>query len=398
MRRKFLLFGATGSIGDSTLDVLRQHRDDFEMVGFTWHNNNAKARGIANEFGVQHSFSTNEADAANQTRALLDLPHDFIIIAIVGAAGVATTLEAATRGEIILLANKESLVVAGDIVMAAVKKFGATMLPVDSEHSSLFRLLSPPPAPPHKWGGESQTSPIYGGGGQRPEGDMHETASGVSRVYLTASGGPLLHVHGDNFYNAPKSLVLKHPTWVMGQKITVDSAGLTNKALEIIEAHHLFNLPYEQIQAVIHPQSYVHALIEHADGTVTQHVSQPDMKYPIAYAMYYPHAPKVTVVHKPISSYPALEFYPVDEAKFRSYALGRRAGAAGKYFPAVYNAANEAAVAAFLNDEIRFGEIAELIERALDRKYDAWDYTTIEGLMQYDNAARDAVTRQALTA
>lgn len=367
MKRKFILFGATGSIGDSTLDILRQHPDDFELTGFTYHNNEAKARLIQKEFSVKHAHSTASDDAAEKTRRLLDEPHDFILQAIVGAAGVTTTLEAARRGDTILLANKESLVIAGDVVMSAVKSGKAKLLPVDSEHSSLFRLLQG--AADHQ----------------------------VAKVFLTASGGPLLHVHGDNFYNAPKSLVLKHPTWVMGQKITVDSAGLTNKALEIIEAHHLFNLPYENLQAVIHPQSFVHAAVEFSDGTVTQHVSHPDMRYPIAYAMYYPQPPKVSVPGRSLSGYPALEFFPVDEQKFRSYALGRRAGNMGKYFPAVYNAANEAAVAAFLADEIRFGEIADLIGRALEQNYAAWDYTSIEGLMAYDKAARDFVKKQALS-
>jgi 1-deoxy-D-xylulose-5-phosphate reductoisomerase len=364
MKRRFILFGATGSIGDSTLDVLRQHSDDFELVGFTWHSNATKAQAIQSEFKVKHAFSTMAPDSEAQTRALLDQPHEFIIIAIVGAAGVFTTLEAAKRGETILLANKESLVIAGDLVMQVARDKGATMLPVDSEHSSVFRLLQ--------------------GAGQQH----------IAKVYLTASGGPLLNVHGEQFENAPKSLVLKHPTWVMGQKITVDSAGLTNKALEIIEAHHLFNLPYDQIQAVIHPQSYVHAIVQFSDGTVAQHVSQPDMRYPIAYAMYYPAASKNTVPDRAIASYPALEFYPVDEGKFRSYALGRRAGAQGTYYPAVYNAANEAAVAAFLADEIRFGEIASLIERALSAKYDEWDFTSIEGLLAYDKAARNLVSTQ----
>lgn len=364
MKRRFILFGATGSIGDSTLDILRQHPNDFELVGFTWHNNEEKARRIQTEFGVKHAYSTAATDAAENVHRLLDQPHDFILQAIVGAAGVFATLAAAERGETILLANKESLVIAGDIVMRVARDKGATMLPVDSEHSSVFRLL------------------------------QGATQQHLAKVYLTASGGPLLNVHGDAFDNAPKALVLKHPTWVMGQKITVDSAGLTNKALEIIEAHHLFHLPYEQVQAVIHPQSYVHAIVQFTDGTVAQHVSQPDMRYPIAYAMYYPEPSKVCVPDKAIASYPALEFYPVDEKKFRSYALGRRAGALGTYYPAVYNAANEAAVAAFLADEIRFGEIASLIESALSAKYEEWDFTSIEGLLAYDKAARNHVSQK----
>jgi len=366
LKKKFLLFGATGSIGDSTLDILRQHGDAFELVGFTYHGNSDKAASIAREFSVKNFFSTQALDTTDQARRMLDTPHDFSINAIVGAAGAATTLEAAARGDTILLANKESLIVAGDLVMSTVKRCGAKLLPIDSEHSSLWRILA---------------------------------ADGQPKcVYLTASGGPLLHVHGDDFYNAPKSLVLKHPTWVMGQKITVDSAGLTNKALEIIEAHHIFNLTYDKINAVIHPQSYVHAMVQHSDGTITQHVSQPDMRFPIAYAMFYPEASRETLEVRPPSAYPALEFYPVDEDKFRSFKLGREAGKKGGAYPAIYNAANEAAVAAFLADEIRFGEIAELIERALGETYSEYDTTTLEGLMQYDKAARTVVKKQALTA
>jgi 1-deoxy-D-xylulose-5-phosphate reductoisomerase len=216
-------------------------------------------------------------------------------------------------------------------------------------------------------------------------------------VFLTASGGPLLNIHGDAFFNASKELVLKHPTWVMGQKITVDSAGLTNKALEIIEAHYLFGLPYEQIQAVIHPQSYVHAMVELSDGTVLQHISQPDMRYPIAWAMYYPQPSPDTVKGRAPAAYPALDFFPIDTEKFRSYALGRRAGESGKYYPAVFNAANEAAVAAFLDGNIRFGEIAALIAEALEHSYPGYDYTSIEGLLQYDNAARETVQKRVFS-
>ncbi|MFZ5630050.1 MAG: 1-deoxy-D-xylulose-5-phosphate reductoisomerase [Spirochaetota bacterium] len=379
MKRRFILFGATGSIGDSTLDVLRQRSDEFELVGFTWHQNETKAQALQAEFPRAVAFSTAAAGAEEQTRRLLDLPHEFVIVAIVGAAGVNTTLEAARRGDTILLANKESLVIAGDVVMAQVKASGAKLIPVDSEHSSLYRLLypSPPTAP----------LPLLRGG----------AGGGVSRVYLTASGGPLLHVNGDAFFNASKEVVLKHPTWVMGQKITVDSAGLTNKALEIIEAHYLFDLPYDQVQAVIHPQSYVHAMVELSDGTVLQHISQPDMRYPIAWAMYYPQPSPDTVKGRVPAAYPALDFFPVDTEKFRSYALGRRAGEMGKYYPAVFNAANEAAVAAFLAGDIRFGEIAVLVEHALEMQYAGYDYTSIDGLLQYDNAARETVKKRVFS-
>ncbi|HRP68221.1 MAG TPA: 1-deoxy-D-xylulose-5-phosphate reductoisomerase [Turneriella sp.] len=373
MRRKFILFGATGSIGDSTLDILRQHSEDFELVGFTWHKNEAKASQIAHEFEVHHAYSTSSLDALKNIQTLLDLPHDFVLMAIVGAAGITATYEAAKRGKTILLANKESLVIAGSVINHACRKNGAKILPVDSEHSSLWRLLSPTPAP-HSY-------------------PCTENAH-IHCAYLTASGGPLLHIQGSEFENAPKSLVLKHPTWVMGQKITVDSAGLVNKALEVIEAHHLFGLPYEKIQAVIHPQSYVHAMIEHTDGTITQHVSQPDMRYPIAHAMYYPNAARMNVPRKEPNSYPALEFYPIDEKKFRAYALGRMAGTKGMYFPTVFNAANEVAVTAYLKEEIRFGEIANLIEYALDARYDTYDMNSVDGLMQFDNAAREITRRR----
>lgn len=377
MKRKFLLFGATGSIGDSTLDIVRQRPDDFELVGFSWHNNSEKAAALKREFPQASAFSTAAPDAASQMQRLLDLPHDFVIVAIVGAAGVLTTLAAAQRGDTILLANKESLVIAGEIVMATARNAGAKFLPLDSEHSSLFRLLYPsPPAAPLPW--------LRGGAG-----------GGVARVYLTASGGPLLHAEGEAFFNAAKETVLKHPTWVMGQKITVDSAGLANKALEVIEAHYLFGLPYDKIDAVIHPQSYVHAMLELADGTVLQHVSPPDMRYPIAWAMYYPQeAPDTVKKHSP-AFYPALEFLPIDKQKFRAYALGRKAGEAGEFYPAVFNAANEAAVAAFLAGAIRFGEIAELIEQALSHRYGIFDHTSLEGLLQYDSAARNFVRQRA---
>ncbi|MBV6493888.1 MAG: 1-deoxy-D-xylulose 5-phosphate reductoisomerase [Turneriella sp.] len=369
MRRKFILFGATGSIGDSTLDILRQHIDDFELVGFTYHTNEAKARRIATEFGVNHTYSTSSPDTQKSFETLFHLDFDFALIAIVGAAGITATYECAKRGKTILLANKESLVIAGDVINAECRKSGAKILPVDSEHSSLWRLLS-------------------------PTAKESLALDSIRCAYLTASGGPLLQVAGDAFENAPKESVLNHPTWVMGQKITVDSAGLVNKALEVIEAHFLFGLPYEKIQAVIHPQSYVHAMVEYSDGTLSQHVSQPDMRYPIAYAMYYPKNPKVSVPLKNPNSYPALEFFPVDEKKFRAYALGRTAGIKGKYYPTVFNAANEVAVESYLKGNIRFGEIADTLEYALAAPYSAFDINSIDGLLKYDSAAREIARRR----
>ncbi|MCX7633020.1 MAG: 1-deoxy-D-xylulose-5-phosphate reductoisomerase [Turneriella sp.] len=365
MRRRLLLFGATGSIGDSTLNIVRRHPDDFELVGFTWHHNEKKAAALRQEFPTAVCFSTASPDAVARSEELLAQEHDFAIIAIVGAAGVRTTLLSARHSKKILLANKESLVVAGPLVMAATRASGAQLLPIDSEHNSLYRLLT-------------TTSP-----------------DAVRKVYLTASGGPLLHLSGEEFHSAPRERVLRHPTWVMGQKITVDSAGLANKALEIIEAHYLFGLPYSQIDAVIHPQSFVHAMVLLKDGTVLQHASQPDMRYPIAWAMYHPELPPDTVGGSTPEYFPSLEFFPVDCQKFRAYALGRRAGEEGKYFPAVFNAANEAAVEAFLSDSIRFGEIANLIERALENRYPEYDYTSLDGLLQYDSAARQLVHKLA---
>ena len=358
-RRRFILFGATGSIGDSTLAVLRKYPDQFELVAFTYHNNASKANQIAKEFACEQYFSTeDQAAVVESTRRLLDIEHDFVVMAVVGAAGIKLTVEAALRSDKILLANKESLVIAGELLKSLGYPGKNVLLPVDSEHSSLFRL----------W-------------------QLNKNEK-ITALWLTASGGPLREWSFEAIQRATKHAVLNHPTWQMGQKITVDSAGLVNKALEIIEAHFLFQLSYEKIHAVIHPQSFVHSMVEAFDGTFFQHVSTPDMQHPIAYAMFYPEPSPPTVRTVSPPEFPAFQYFPVDLSKFVGFRLGLEAGIRGRYFPALFNAANEVAVEAFLKEEILFGEIAQIIEHCLTSCTTEFDVTNLEDLLRADAHAR----------
>ncbi len=350
--KRIAVLGSTGSIGTSTLAVVEAFPEHFEVVAIAAGGNLGCLRGqlkrhrpavvsvaraedaetLANEFSdLQILWGV---DGLEQIARHADA--DLVVVAVVGAIGLAPTLAALGAGKNVALANKETLVVAGDLVMDAARRAGVLLLPVDSEHSAIHRALR---------------------GG---------TTEGVARLILTASGGPFRTWSLEAIKTATRDDALKHPTWQMGAKITIDSATMMNKGLEIIEAHHFFGVPERQIDVVIHPQSLIHAMVESADGAVTAQLSANDMRLPIAYALAWPE--RLVEVSPPLdfTSLPALTFEAPDRDRFPALDLARAALRAGGEMPAVLSAANEVAVTAFLGGRCSFPAVATTVAETLD--------------------------------
>ncbi|MBA2571911.1 MAG: 1-deoxy-D-xylulose-5-phosphate reductoisomerase [Gemmatimonadetes bacterium] len=333
------ILGATGSIGRSALAVLSQHPDAFRVVALSAHRNGEALRQLA----ATHRPLLSVLVETDGREALLEAAThpdvDIVLNALVGAAGLEPTLAALQAGKRVALANKESLVCGGELVLRAAAEGGGELVPVDSEHSAILQC-------------------IRGSG-----------AAEVERLILTASGGPFREYSSEQLAAVRPADALRHPTWEMGAKISIDSATLANKALEVIEAHHLFGVPYEQIEAVIHPQSIVHSLVEFVDGSVLAQLGFPNMELPIVYALGYPERlPYVCRRFDPIAAGP-LTFAPVRTDCFPAYQMGVDAGRAGGTAPAVFNAANEVAVAAFLDGQLPFPGIAAVLGEVLQ----GWD-------------------------
>lgn len=354
--RGVALLGSTGSIGRSTLAVLRRQRTHFRLVALTAGCNRAELEAQAAEWSPDFvGLAERQADAAYPTgpdvlvEAVLHPDVEVVVNAVVGVAGLDATLAALRAGKRVALANKETLVMAGDLVTAAARAGGGEIVPVDSEHSAVLQCIT----------------------GRTPA---------VARLILTASGGPFREWGAERLAAATVSEALNHPTWQMGKKITVDSATLANKALEVIEAHHLFGLTYDALEVVVHPQSIVHAFVEFCDGSVIAQLAFPSMELPILYALTHPARLPDAGVRRfdPVAAGP-LTFEPVRADIFRAFGAGVAAGRAGGTAPAVFNAANEVAVAAFLEGCIPFGRISDVIERVLDdhRREPAADVETV---------------------
>jgi 1-deoxy-D-xylulose-5-phosphate reductoisomerase len=366
-RTGIAILGSTGSIGTTTLRVLARHPERWGVTALTAFGNAALLREQAAAWsprfvGLVQQGAECEPGWAVGERCLIDAathPEASIVLnAVVGAAGLDATLAALAAGKRVALANKETLVVAGALVNAAARRGGGELVPVDSEHSAILQCI-----------------------GARP-------ISEVRRLILTASGGPFRTWDADRVRRATVTDALNHPTWRMGRKITVDSATLANKALEVIEAHHLFGLPYERIEVVVHPQSVVHSFVEFTDGSVLAQLGVPSMELPVLYALTHPDRIADTGVppFDPVELSP-LTFEPVRHDAFPTLALGIAAGKAGGAAPAVFNAANEQAVALFLDGALAFGQIPLVIERALAALGDhAGD--SREALLAADAAAR----------
>jgi 1-deoxy-D-xylulose-5-phosphate reductoisomerase len=380
--RSVAVLGATGSIGVQALDVIARS-PDLEVVALSAHRDVDGLVTAARATGVQH-VALADPDAADRAARELDgvvvlcgecgvedviaaSGADLVLNAIVGAAGLRATLAAFSAGADVALANKESLVAGGELVLAAARASGRLLLPVDSEHSALAQCL------------------------ERAE------PGAVTGLVITASGGPFRGRRRDDLGDVTAADALAHPTWSMGQKITIDSATLMNKGLEVIEAHHLFGMPYDAIEVVVHPQSIVHGMVRFRDGALLAHAGVPDMRVPISWALTHPHRGPTDVTSLDLSAPLSLEFEPPDLATFRCLALAREAGVAGGTAPCVLNAANEVAVRAFLDGRIGFLDIAGVVEDAL-AQLPAEPIESLEQVLDADRRARSAAAGAGVAA
>jgi 1-deoxy-D-xylulose-5-phosphate reductoisomerase len=357
---RVLVLGSTGSIGVQALDVI-DRCPDLELCGLAC---GRRAGDMVEQAAARGGVPTACADGGGTVphdpdlAALIDrCAPDIVLNALVGAAGLRPTLAALERGVTVALANKETLVAGGDLVARVRARTGARLVPVDSEHSALFQLLEGVPA------------------------------ERVRAAVLTASGGPFRGRTADDLEEVTRADALNHPTWTMGAKITIDSATLMNKGLEVIEAHHLFDLPYERIEVIVHPQSIVHAMVRLDDGSVLTHCGPPDMRVPIGHALRHPAPPPPGPPMDLVGR--RMDFEAPDEAAFPCLSLARAAGTTGGTAPAVLNAANEVAVAAFLDERIGFMDIPRTVEAAL-AAVPAARAADLEAVMDADARARAA--------
>lgn len=384
-KRRVSVLGATGTIGLNTYELLALNPDRFQTVALAANHNAEKLAELAVALKAEYAALADprlegelrqrlqgtgiECGAGPQ--ALIEAasrPADLIMAAIVGAAGLAPTLAALRQGTIIALANKECLVSAGSLFMSEAARHGATLLPVDSEHSAVFQALD-------------------------ELGSKH-----VERIVLTASGGPFRTWTLDQIAAARPEDALKHPNWAMGRKITIDSATLMNKGLELIEAFHLFNVQADQLSAIIHPQSIIHALVYYCDGSVIAQASLPDMRTPIAYSLAWPARLAADIRRLDLAAAASLTFEKPDEVRFPALRVAKDALRAGGGAPTVLNAANEVAVQAFLDRAIAFPAIAATVERALDRaaaELAGVAPDDLDSVMHLDSRARE-ITRSLL--
>jgi 1-deoxy-D-xylulose-5-phosphate reductoisomerase len=348
--RRVLILGSTGSIGTQALEVIAANRDRFEVVGLAAGSDAAGLAAQAAAFGVEHT-----ALGVDEAVALVrDVPADVVLNGITGSVGLAPTLAALATGATLALANKESLIVGGELVTSAAKP--GQIVPVDSEHSAIAQALR--------------------------SGDHGE----VGRLVLTASGGPFRGRDRASLQDVTPAEALAHPTWDMGLVVTTNSSTLVNKGLEVIEAHLLFDVPYDRIEVTVHPQSIVHSMVEFVDGSTIAQASPPDMRLPISLGLDWPH--RVPGVGAPLdwTTAQSWTFEPLDEAAFPAVGLAKRVGIAGATYPAVFNAANEQAVAAFHAGRIPWLGIVETVERVVDA-HDAMSMT-LEGVFAAEEWAR----------
>lgn len=377
--RRVTILGSTGSVGTNTLDLIGRHPDDYRVEALTAGRNVASLIEQALHFRpklaviadgeryaeLKAGLAGSGVEAAAGPEAVVEAaarPADWVMAAIVGAAGLRPTLAALRRGATVALANKEALVCAGDLVTAEIVRYGATLLPVDSEHNAIFQVIN---------------------------FDRPET---VERIILTASGGPFRRFDRAEMAHVTPAQAVAHPVWSMGAKISVDSATMMNKGLEIIEAHHLFKQPESQIEVLIHPQSVVHSMVAYIDGSVLAQLGSPDMRVPIANALAWPSRMAAPVARLDLAQIGTLTFEPPDAERFPALKLARQALVAGRAAPTILNAANEVAVAGFLAGTIGFLAIPEVVAETLaqvpNRALDS-----LETVHEVDRAAREIAAR-----
>ena len=379
------ILGSTGSVGQSTLDVVARHSDRYNIVALSANTNVEKMLAQCEQFRPQLAVMADissaeklktalQSSSATDTEVLAgpeainqiasDASSESLMSAIVGAAGLLPTLEAVKAGKRVLIANKEPLVMTGDLFMREAQNVGATILPIDSEHNAIFQCL--------------------------PD---NQSKSDVCKIHLTASGGPFRGRPWQELAEITPEQACAHPNWSMGQKISVDSATMMNKGLELIEASALFGLSADRVDIVVHPQSIIHSMVEYCDGSFLAQLGSPDMRIPIAHALSWPERIESGAKTLDITEIAKLDFHKPDMTNLPCLALARQAAEQGGSAPAILNAANEIAVEAFLNKRIRFTQIPLIIEAALEQ-LDSSEITSIESVLQIDNDARDLAKAQ----
>ena len=388
MTQSVCILGVTGSIGQSTLKILGQHPDKYSVFAVSAHSRISELVEICKQFRpkvvvvpeqkiaelktlfAQQNISAIDVLAGQE--GLVDIAShtdvDIVMAAIVGAAGLLPTLAAVKAGKRVLLANKEALVMSGEIMMQAARDHQALLLPVDSEHNAIFQSL------PHNYLQADRTG---------------QPQLGVSKILLTASGGPFLNHSLEQLVHVTPQQACKHPNWSMGQKISVDSATLMNKGLELIEACHLFSIAEHFVTVVVHPESIIHSMVQYVDGSTLAQMGNPDMCTPIAHALAWPERIQTHVPALDLFAQQQLNFQEPDIVRFPALKLAREAMKAGGVAPAILNAANEMAVAAFLKEQIRFTHIAEIVEQTLNTVHNR-SAEQLETILEADTQAREA--------
>ena len=374
MKKKITIFGSTGSIGDSTLDLVKNHPEKYEIVGLTINNNYKKLINQVKNFqpkivSINDTRSFEKFKEINSNQSLkvvngkdcydeiLDYETDIVVAAITGSAGLIPVVKAAKKGISIALANKESLVCSGSLITSIANKNGSIILPVDSEHNAIFQVL---------------------------DSNNH---SSVSKLILTASGGPFLNTNTKDLINITPEQAIKHPNWSMGKKISVDSATMMNKGLELIEAHYLFEMPHQKIDVIIHPESIIHSCVEYTDGSILSQMGTPDMRIPISFVLAYPDRISNSVKKLELGKIKKLTFFEPDLEKFPCLELAYESLKIKKSAPTILNAANEVAVDAFLSNKINYLSIPKLVEKTLN-KASFSNINSIKDVIEIDHDSR----------
>jgi 1-deoxy-D-xylulose-5-phosphate reductoisomerase len=381
MKRRVSIFGATGSIGQNTIDLIRRAPEDYDVVALTGAGNIAQLAADAKELGADIAITAHDtllddlrdalqgsgvkaAAGANAIREAATRPADWVMSAIIGAAGLVPGIEALKQGATLALANKESLVCAGRLILETAQTHGAAILPVDSEHSAIFQAL------------------------------IGEDMAAVERIIITASGGAFRDWPIEKLADATLDQALNHPNWDMGPRITIDSASMFNKAMEVIETHEFFNVLPAQIEVLVHPQSMIHALVGFNDGALMAHVGPPDMRHAIGFALHHPHRKPLPVERLDLAKIGSFEFRTPDETRWPALRLAREVMERGGMAGAVFNAAKETALDGFIDGRLRFQQMAEVVEDTLTQLNS--DAGLIDATMTLDNVAQvDHLARQA---
>lgn len=378
--RNITILGATGSVGMQTLDIIRCQTDEFKLIAFSAHRNFELTIKIIEEFTPRYvaitDYSTYKQvkDYCQEKKLQMSVLHGMeglieistlsevhtVVTSIVGMIGLVPTLKAIQAKKHIALANKETLVTGGELVMREAKKHGVDILPVDSEHGAIFQCLQ---------------------GNKLNE---------VSKIFLTASGGPFRGMKKRDLINVTPEVAIKHPNWSMGKKISIDSSTMVNKGLEVIEAHWLFGLDYEQIDVLIHPESIIHSMVEYKDGSVIAQLASPDMRLPIQYALNYPKREKSIIERINFYKIRSLTFSEPDKITFSGLKLAYDAGIAGGIMPTIFNASNEIAVDLFLNNKIGYLKIIDIIEECMN-KFENKSISDLEVILETEKIVRDFI-------